>query len=188
MHHRTRRALCAQGQPGLDHLAHGGRCTSADRCYARALGVAQSATQKQVGVGDWWNKEAGLRAGFFSLSGEGLFPFKIFPLAPPRQSLKTTRGLGQLLNNIYMNIQPFIGELRIEDPKVGDVKLFPGVYEDDDGKLVIELHNANPPNSLKAFIPFRFLRLKSRWEWEIGDRCPFFSEAAAVSLRCGGGG
>ena len=46
------RTVCAQGQPGLEHLAHGRWHVGTDWCRACALGMAQSSTRKRVGVGE----------------------------------------------------------------------------------------------------------------------------------------
>ena len=52
MHHRSDRALRAEGRLDLDHLAHGRGCAGADWRLSRGLGVAQSA---RMSVGDWGN-------------------------------------------------------------------------------------------------------------------------------------
>jgi hypothetical protein len=49
-------------------------------------------------------------------------------------------------------MQSFCGELFIEDPQLGNKSLFPLVGENTHGEIVIELHNANPPNSLNTLI------------------------------------
>jgi hypothetical protein len=49
-------------------------------------------------------------------------------------------------------MQSFCGELFIEDPQLGKKSLYPFVGENSYGETVIELHNANPPNSLNTLI------------------------------------
>jgi len=51
-----------------------------------------------------------------------------------------------------MSFQPFLGELRIEDPRAENMSLYPAVGQNSYGEIVIELHNANPPNSLNTLI------------------------------------
>jgi hypothetical protein len=57
-----------------------------------------------------------------------------------------------VLGQYFMSFQPFGGELRVEDPRAGNMSLYPFVGEDTYGEILIELHNANPPNSLNTLI------------------------------------
>lgn len=51
-----------------------------------------------------------------------------------------------------MATQPFFGELFIEDPNLGKQMLYVHVEENTCGEIVVELHNANPPNSINTLI------------------------------------
>jgi hypothetical protein len=49
-------------------------------------------------------------------------------------------------------VKTFYGELYVEDPNCGNNMLYVLVGENTYGETVIELHNANPPNSLNTFV------------------------------------
>lgn len=49
-------------------------------------------------------------------------------------------------------MKTFYGELFVEDPNSGNKSLYVLVGENTYGETIIELHNANPPNSLHTFV------------------------------------
>jgi len=49
-------------------------------------------------------------------------------------------------------MQPFCGEIYIEDPQLGKKSLYALVGEDGLGTTIIELHNANPPRGGSTLI------------------------------------
>jgi hypothetical protein len=85
-------------------------------------------------------------------------------------------------------MQPFCGELFIEDPNLGKKSLYPLVGENLDGEVVIELHNANPPNGISTLIG----RYGDAWSLKrVGKgflvtvyELSFLHETPSVKARC----
>ncbi|HTR40146.1 MAG TPA: hypothetical protein VMH87_00840 [Pseudomonadales bacterium] len=85
-------------------------------------------------------------------------------------------------------MKSFYGEILIEDPQLGRKTLYASVDEYSDGKLIIELHNANPPNSILTLIG----RYGQAWtlrkiKWGILVRVyeiTFLEENPPVKARC----
>ena len=85
-------------------------------------------------------------------------------------------------------MKSFFGEIFVEDPQLGKKSLYALVGENTFGELQIELHNANPPNSIATLIGkygdgWTLKRLKTGFLVTVYE-LTFLQETPPVKARC----